>query len=268
MEIKIHPSPAIKAKADTPIRDCIERMKKNSIGALLIVSTDQSEQLLGIFTERDIIKNLEKMIQGSLWKRPVHLFMTRDLHTLPAHRLDQAGKMMLEHGFRHLPIVQNEGTVTRLVGVISIRDVVRSFIQDDTPLSKPPRKKKRLSNVGVLSNDRFYLTYIRTGLKNSGFAKLRKISSKRLRLDKKRLLEILRLKALIVDIDSQNPEDWIEFLKEVFDRIHTRPKVIVLFNPSVHSSRELSALGNASNLKRIHAVEKPFNINSLIDILR
>jgi acetoin utilization protein AcuB len=39
----------------------------------------------------------------------------------------EAARVMLEHGFRHLPVVDGE----RTLGIVSLRDVVRGELGDD-----------------------------------------------------------------------------------------------------------------------------------------
>ena len=76
--------------------------------------------LIGIVTERDLTRAVAGRVHTS--EARVREWMTSDPITLgPEASADEAAKIMLDNGFRHVPIV-DEG---RAVGIVSIRDVAR-----------------------------------------------------------------------------------------------------------------------------------------------
>jgi CBS domain-containing protein len=76
--------------------------------------------LIGIVTERDLTRAVAGRVHTS--EARVREWMTSDPITLgPDASADEAAKIMLDNGFRHVPIVA-EG---RAVGIVSIRDVAR-----------------------------------------------------------------------------------------------------------------------------------------------
>jgi CBS domain-containing protein len=76
--------------------------------------------LIGIVTERDLTRAVAGRVHTS--EARVREWMTSDPITLgPNATADEAAKIMLDNGFRHVPIV-DEG---RAVGIVSIRDVAR-----------------------------------------------------------------------------------------------------------------------------------------------
>jgi CBS domain-containing protein len=76
--------------------------------------------LIGIVTERDLTRAVAGRVHTS--EARVREWMTSDPITLtPDASADEAAKIMLDNGFRHVPIVE-EG---RAVGIVSIRDVAR-----------------------------------------------------------------------------------------------------------------------------------------------
>lgn len=86
----------------------------------------QDENLLGIFTERDIVKlaadelNLEQLTVGQV--------MTQQVITLPLNALcDVFGPLFLfrRYGIRHLPVIGDGGEVVGVVSSESIRQIVR-----------------------------------------------------------------------------------------------------------------------------------------------
>ena len=76
--------------------------------------------LIGIVTERNLTRAVAGRVHTS--EARVREWMTSDPITLgPNATADEAAKIMLDNGFRHVPIV-DEG---RAVGIVSIRDVAR-----------------------------------------------------------------------------------------------------------------------------------------------
>ena len=92
------------------------------IGAVLVL--DNAEQMLGIVSERDIVRSLAangvrtlEMTAGQLMTRTIHV-------AHPDTTVDQAMQMMTQGRFRHLPVLDHD----TLVGLISIGDVVKARI--------------------------------------------------------------------------------------------------------------------------------------------
>ena len=90
-------------------------MGSRKAGSVVVL---QDGKLLGIFTERDVIRALAAYFDAA--KHPVEEWMARDPKTVgPGTAESEALNIMLDNGFRHLPVVDG-GSV---VGMISIRDV-------------------------------------------------------------------------------------------------------------------------------------------------
>jgi CBS domain-containing protein len=106
----------------TPAGDAIRLMNQERIGAVLVTGPD--DRVIGIFTERDVLKKL--VDTGVGLDRPVREVMTAQPCCL--HRDDAvvyALKLMHEGGFRHVPLVDGEG---HPFAVISVKDVVEFVV--------------------------------------------------------------------------------------------------------------------------------------------
>jgi CBS domain-containing protein len=91
-------------------------MGANRVGSALVLSKGD---LVGIFTERDIVRVLASHFDGAGHR--VEDWMSRGPVTIdPDAPLATARRLMLSHGFRHLPVV----TGGRIEGVLSMRDLV------------------------------------------------------------------------------------------------------------------------------------------------
>jgi CBS domain-containing protein len=110
--------PAIFVPPTSSVRSAIQRMNEGRVGYVLV---EDKRRLIGIFTERDV---LTKVVGTALDidRVTVDTVMTRDPETLSLdHRVSHALNKMSVGGFRHIPLVDEDG---RPVGVVSMRDVV------------------------------------------------------------------------------------------------------------------------------------------------
>jgi len=97
-------------------------LTERRIGAVLVL--DRAEQLLGILSERDIVRSLSKNGASTLEMTASQL-MTRAIQVVrPETTVIEAMAMMTAGRFRHLPVIEH-GV---LVGLISIGDVVKARI--------------------------------------------------------------------------------------------------------------------------------------------
>jgi CBS domain-containing protein len=91
-------------------------MSTHQVGASLVLDTDR---LLGIFTERDILRALASDFDAA--GHHVSDWMTREPVTAsPEADAAEALATMLARGFRHIPIVEGDA----VVGIVSLRDVM------------------------------------------------------------------------------------------------------------------------------------------------
>lgn len=93
------------------------RMRSSRVSAVVVI---ESGQLLGIITERDLIRVVAEGVDPEA--TAVFDCMTRDPRTIDAEEVASAAvERMIEVGVRHLPVMRND----RVVGVISARDLLQ-----------------------------------------------------------------------------------------------------------------------------------------------
>ncbi len=107
----------------TTVQHIAEIITSRRIGAVIVLDPDG--RLAGIVSERDVVKALAGQGAG-IHTMLAEQIMTREVTTAdPKTTIEQAMEIM-DHGyFRHLPVVENGN----LVGIISIRDVVKARIR-------------------------------------------------------------------------------------------------------------------------------------------
>ena len=104
------------------VADVARDLAARRIGAVLVLDT--ADQVLGIFSERDIVNSLARHGAATLTMTAAQL-MTEVLHTAsPQTTVGEAMAQMTTHRVRHLPVLDG----TRLVGIVSIGDVVKARI--------------------------------------------------------------------------------------------------------------------------------------------
>jgi CBS domain-containing protein len=101
-------------QADT-VGEAVAVMAQNRVGSVLVMDGDR---LLGIFTERDTVRALS--LSHDAPRHQIVSWMTPDPKTVaPNMDADEALHFMLDHGFRHLPVVEDG----KVIGIVSMRDL-------------------------------------------------------------------------------------------------------------------------------------------------
>lgn len=122
--LKLKGSAVISITPESTVPDIASLITSRKIGAVIVLAEDGS--LAGIVSERDVVRAIAQKGAAAL-QLTAEAIMTKKVTTAtPATTVDQAMATM-DHGyFRHLPVVDGGA----LVGVISVRDVVRGYIQE------------------------------------------------------------------------------------------------------------------------------------------
>ena len=108
---------------DATVYEAIDQMAQKEVGALLVMEGDK---LVGIVSERDYARKV--ILNGKSSKEtPVREIMSYPVVCAsPELTLEQTMTLLTEKRIRHLPVVIGE----KVVGVVSIGDVVRAMIDD------------------------------------------------------------------------------------------------------------------------------------------
>ncbi|MGB3875734.1 CBS domain-containing protein [Shinella zoogloeoides] len=105
------------------VRQAAVYLHENHIGAIVIV--DRNDRIAGILTERDIVAAIARS-GGECLDKPISSIMWGNVHRCGENQtVEELMEMMSTLRARHIP-VEKDG---RLVGIISIGDVVKSHIR-------------------------------------------------------------------------------------------------------------------------------------------
>jgi len=122
----LDPKTPITVAANTPVGDVLRLMVDKSVGCLIVI---EDKNPVGIFSERDALIKLN-VDAKRLSDRPVSEYMTAKPQTLEeTAKIAFAVQRMDLGGYRHLPIVGEDG---QLNGIISVRDILRYLTEQMT----------------------------------------------------------------------------------------------------------------------------------------
>ncbi|MEZ0318455.1 MAG: CBS domain-containing protein [Pyrobaculum sp.] len=106
--------------ADEPIECAVAKMYAANVGSVVVV--DRGGRPIGIITERDVVRLLAQEVD---FKTPLEQVARKNLITAsPDDTALSAAVKMIENNIRHMPVVEGG----RVVGVVSIRDVLRALL--------------------------------------------------------------------------------------------------------------------------------------------
>ena len=110
--------------ADKTVAEAVQVLAERRIGALVVV--EGGGRIAGIISERDIVRAIAATA-GEALAQPIASIMTRNVVTCgEGETINEVMARMTRGRFRHLPVSTNG----RLVGIISIGDVVKARIEE------------------------------------------------------------------------------------------------------------------------------------------
>lgn len=113
------------APEDT-IGEAAQRMADANVGSSVVL---EHGRLIGILTERDLLRAMAQRVHPS--EARVREWMTAEpVAASESTTADEAARLMIDKGFRHLPVVDGD----RTLGVVSLRDVMRHGLETEAGL--------------------------------------------------------------------------------------------------------------------------------------
>ena len=108
---------------DTSVYDSLKLMADKNVGALLVLDADK---VVGVFSERDYARKV--ILKGKSSKElSVEEIMSAEVVSVnPSQSIEECMALMTNKRIRHLPVLEGN----RLVGIISIGDVVKATISE------------------------------------------------------------------------------------------------------------------------------------------
>jgi len=112
----------IVVKVGSPVSEAVRLMAENNVGLVVVVNSPEDMKVLGVISERDVIKALAKGVDIS--RAVVEQVGTMgNIATVKYYDdVTKIAQLMNERRIRHVVVVDDEG---RVMGVVSIRDLLR-----------------------------------------------------------------------------------------------------------------------------------------------
>jgi CBS domain-containing protein len=120
-------SPVETVSPDTPVHVAAEKMMDEGIGS--VIATDEAGQLEGILTATDFVR----VAAEQRWApdATVETYMTTDVTTTDANaEVRDIADLMIEEGFHHVPVVDDEEGV---IGIVTTTDITAYISKVQTP---------------------------------------------------------------------------------------------------------------------------------------
>lgn len=114
--------PLVTVEPDHTLREACRIMDEHDIGALVVV---HGHRVVGVVSERDVAHAVS--MSADLDDARVATWMTSPAITArPTDAVLDVAYLMLDAGIRHVPLVDEHGTVT---GMLSLRDIERPLLE-------------------------------------------------------------------------------------------------------------------------------------------
>ena len=112
------------------LHDAAKAMADRKVGAAVVIDPEQPGP--GIITERDLLMSVGSG-QNPDTERVCDHLSPQLTFAAPDWSLERAAEAMVRGGFRHLVVVDGG----KMVGVLSMRDIVRCWVQDGATSELP-----------------------------------------------------------------------------------------------------------------------------------
>ena len=108
---------------DASVLDALKMMAENNIGSLVVL---EDGKLVGVITERHYAREIILKGRTSPVTRVRDIMSTKVIYARPDQSVEECMAVMTARAVRHLPVLEG----ARLVGIVSIGDMVKSVIDD------------------------------------------------------------------------------------------------------------------------------------------
>jgi CBS domain-containing protein len=103
--------------ADDSVMQAVHMMVDKNLGAVAVL---RDGELVGVFSERDLMKRVVAAGRGPGSTQVSEVMTARPRTVSPHETFETCMFIMREHGFRHLPVVEDG----KLYGLVSLRDLL------------------------------------------------------------------------------------------------------------------------------------------------
>jgi len=120
-------SPVVSVTPDTPVQEAATRLLDRDISSVVV--TDADGELVGILTTTDFVRMIAEETTAA--ETTVADYMTTSVVTVTANdSVDDVAETMVQRGFHHLPVVDDDSGV---IGMVTTTDVTAYVSHIESP---------------------------------------------------------------------------------------------------------------------------------------
>jgi CBS domain-containing protein len=121
--LKVKGSDVWSVEPNATVFDALQRMAEKEVGALVVM---EGTQVVGLMSERDYARKIILHGRASPTTLVKEIMTSQVVYTHLEQSVEECMALVTEKRIRHLPVM----TEGKLVGVVSIGDLVKSIISD------------------------------------------------------------------------------------------------------------------------------------------
>lgn len=121
--LKAKPARVVSVAPEMTVLEAIKVLAREDVGAAIVMS---GSRLAGIVSERDYTRKVILQGRASNTTRVEEIMTANVVCVTPRTKARECMELMTEKQIRHLPVVDD----SRVVGMVSIRDIVGDIIAD------------------------------------------------------------------------------------------------------------------------------------------
>jgi CBS domain-containing protein len=240
-------------------------MRENNVGSVLVTSYSPPHALEGIFTERDLLKRVEEIRNYDAWDKSIATVMSKKVVTLDLLDMEKAAGIMIENGIRHVPIVYQAEGMRHVAGVISMRDLFKTFFNERR--KKALLEEHRGKRVVVLAHGSVERELQRRLLKDHVDLILVEGDFGYTPSPVKDLVaRILASDLFVFDLDHFKSDHWVAILKALLAE-GGRPPIFLVYDPVRQDAKNIAVFRQLSKGAVIQLFPKPINLMEYLRLM-
>lgn len=112
--------------AGSTLEEVAKRLTYHGIGAIVVVADEDSDRMVGIISERDIVRLAAGQGAAALSMRANAAMTERVVTCSREDTIDEVISLLSREKIRHVPVFEHE----KLVGMLSIRDIIENRLDE------------------------------------------------------------------------------------------------------------------------------------------
>jgi len=232
----------ISIKEDVTVANTVEMFVSSKVSSVLI--TDQNDLVVGILTERDIVRKFTLIDVKDKLTRCVNTIMGRGVKFVsPDSIVEDVLNLHLEFGMRHFPVSKKSNPlISEVEGIVSVSDILRSFLKESARKTIDARKIETPIRVALVAkNEAIFQSHL-SSFKGFpiGFTMVRDLSTF-VKVNGSEKYQIL------VDFDGFSQKELIELIPLVGQ--YRGNKILAMSHPAMAVQLQKMIATNDRNLK-------------------